>query len=94
MKFEWHSKKDQENRTLHGIGFDEAKRAFYDPGRIIFSDSKHTTVAEKRYFCIGKITEGICTVRFTVRGDKIRIFGAGLWRKGRKRYEEEENSIH
>jgi hypothetical protein len=28
-------------------------------------------------------------VRFTVRGDAIRIFGAGYWRKGKKIYEQE-----
>jgi hypothetical protein len=32
---------------------------------------------EKRYFCIGKAIEGILTVRFVYRGQKIRIFGAG-----------------
>ncbi len=35
----------------------------------------------------------IMTVRFTYRGRKIRIFGAAFWRKGKKRYEE-ENNIH
>ncbi|MDD5422490.1 MAG: BrnT family toxin, partial [Candidatus Omnitrophica bacterium] len=29
----------------------------------------------------------IVTVRFTRRGNKIRIIGAGYWRKGRKYYE-------
>ena len=93
MRFEWHPEKDIENRKQHGIGFEEAKAAFYDSERIIFLDVKHTTSAEKRYFCIGNVTRGICTVRFTVRGDTIRIFGAGLWRKGRKLYEK-ENSLH
>ena len=31
--------------------------------------------------------------RFTVRENSIRIFGAGFWRKGRKRYEEENNIL-
>jgi hypothetical protein len=28
------------------------------------------------------------TVRFTYRGDVIRLFGAGYWRKGRRIYEQ------
>ena len=45
---------------------------------------------EKRFYCIGRVGEGIMTVRFIYR-DKvaIRIYGAGYWRKGRKIYEEE-----
>ena len=31
---------------------------------------------------------GILTVRFTYRGETIRIIGAGYWRKGKKIYEE------
>ena len=49
---------------------------------------KKQNVSEKRYFCIGKTDEGILTVRFTMRGQNIRIFGAGYWRQGKKRYEE------
>jgi hypothetical protein len=30
------------------------------------------------------------TVRFTWRGDRIRIIGAGYWRKGRQAYEQAE----
>lgn len=33
------------------------------------------------------------TVRFTYRGMKFRIFGAGFWRKGKKIYEE-KNKIY
>ena len=37
---------------------------------------------------VKKTDEGILTVRFTMRGQNIRIFGAGYWRQGKKRYEE------
>ena len=37
------------------------------------------------------VDEGIVTVRFTVRNNKIRIIGAGYWRKGKKIYEKENN---
>jgi hypothetical protein len=44
---------------------------------------------EERFFCIGKIENAIVTVRFTHRTNKIRIFGAGYWRKGKEIYETE-----
>ena len=34
----------------------------------------------------GKVDDGILTVRFTYRGETIRIIGAGYWRKGRRIY--------
>ena len=39
----------------------------------------HSTESEKRYYCLGKVDEGILTMRFTYREDRIRIFGAGYW---------------
>ena len=51
------------------------------------------SIGEKRYFCFGKVGEGIATVRFTHRNGMIRIFGAGYWRAGRKIYEK-QNKIH
>jgi len=46
---------------------------------------------EDRFFCIGKCEGSIMTVRFTMRDKRIRIFGAGFWRKGRAMYEEKNN---
>ena len=42
---------------------------------------------EKRYYCFGRVSSGILTVRFTYRASNIRIIGAGYWRKGKKIYE-------
>ena len=42
---------------------------------------------EARFYCFGKVGDGIMTVRFTYRNDVIRIIGAGYWRKGKKIYE-------
>ena len=52
-------------------------------------DLGHSTGSEERYYCFGKIGEGIMTVRFTYRYGVIRIFGAGYWRRGKKIYERE-----
>ena len=87
MTFEQDKNKNSENVAKHKVSFEKAQDAFFDVNRIILEDVKHS-VSEKRYFCIGKTDEGILTVRFTMRGQKIRIFGAGYWRQGKKRYEE------
>lgn len=90
--FEWDEAKNLENQNKHGISFEFAQFAFADTNRIILEDLAHSET-EKRYYCIGKIEDGIVTVRFTYREHIIRIIGAGYWRKGKKIYEE-ENKIH
>ena len=90
--FDWDPKKDELNQNKHKISFFEAQFAFADPMRIILEDMEHSK-EEKRYYCIGKIENGIVTVRFTYRANIIRIIGAGYWRKGRSYYEE-KNKLH
>ena len=84
--FEWDEEKDIYNQKVHGISFDQAKTAFDDPYTVIVRDKKHSLV-EDRFYCVGRVMGGILMVRFTVRGSKVRIFGAGYWRQGRKIYE-------
>lgn len=84
--FEWDDAKDRANRAKHGVSFELAQWAFFDPRRVIAEDLDHSS-AEPRYFCFGKVGEGIMTVRFTWRGGRIRIIGAGYWRKGKAIYE-------
>lgn len=69
-----------------------AQFAFTDPNRVIAQDLNHSD-EENRYFCFGKVEDGILTVRFTYRSKRIRIFGAGYWRRGKKIYEQ-ENNLH
>ena len=67
-----------------------AEKAFDDPDRIIFIDINHSSKKELRFFCLGLDNGLVCTVRFILRDNKIRIFGADFWRKGRKQYEKEK----
>ena len=90
--FEWDDAKDRENFAKHGVSFDTAQRAFLDPCRVVAEDVAHSR-SEGRFYCIGRVGEGIVTVRFTWRRDVIRIFGAGHWRKGKRLYET-QNQIH
>ena len=85
--FEWNGIKNKENQDKHGVSFELAQYAFSDPFRVIAEDMDHSQ-EEMRYYCFGKINEEVMTVRFTYRDKKIRIFGAGYWRKGRSIYEE------
>ena len=88
--FVWDPAKEAVNLAKHGIDFEAAKQAFDDPQRQIFFDSRHSQT-EQRSFCFGKVAGKILTVRFTSRGNEIRIIGAGYWRKGEKIYEKENS---
>ena len=90
--FEWDDVKNEQNKDKHGVSFLDAQYAFADPHRVIIEDLGHSA-NEDRFFCFGKIKDGIMTVRFTERQGRIRIIGAGYWRKGRKIYDQ-ENQIH
>ena len=84
--FVWNVEKEKVNIAKHGIDFSAASRAFLDPRRKIFVNAKHSGT-EERFYCIGNVDGRVLTVRFVYRGKKIRIFGAGYWRGGKKYYE-------
>lgn len=88
--FIWDEAKDAENIKKHGIDFATASNAFFDESRKFYKDLKHSG-QEERLFCIGKVGNKLLTVRFTYRGHKIRIIGAGFWRKGRRYYDEKKS---
>lgn len=89
--FEWDDGKDKENQHKHGVPFSDAQHVFLDSKRVIAQDLSHSKT-EARFYCFGKVGDGIMTVRFTYRNDVIRIIGAGYWRKGKKIYE--KHQIH
>ena len=86
--FEWSLFKDQENREKHDVSFEDARYAFFDPDLVVLRDDSHSH-SEHRYYCLGldKAKTGVLTVRFTYRKGKIRIFGAGYWRRGKRIYD-------
>jgi len=84
--FIWDSRKELLNIYKHRVSFTVATEAFNDPNRKICADSKHSA-GEERFFCVGQVEDRVLTVRFAYRGDKIRIIGAGYWRKGVRLYE-------
>lgn len=86
IAFDWDPQKEKTNYEKHGILFSQAIEAFADPHRLVECDERHSKT-EERYYCYGKVGDRIMTVRFTPRGDSIRIFGAAYWREGKKKYD-------
>ncbi len=86
FSFTWDPEKEQINLDKHGVDFRRAEKAFADRNRKIYMDSAHSK-REDRYFCLGLVDGEVLTVRFAYRDRKIRIIGAGYWRKGKKFYE-------
>ena len=92
MEFEWDEAKALENLARHRVSFDLAKLAFDDPQLVLAEDAGHSDV-ESRYFAFGNVAGGVLTVRFTIRGQRLRIIDAGYWRKGKAFYEQ-ANRVH
>ena len=89
--FEWDESKNDKNKTKHRVSFEVAQEVFYDRSRVVVADPLHSK-SEVRLYCYGKVDGDVLTVRFTIRGDIIRIIGAGYWRHGRKVYNEKNKS--
>ena len=92
LRFEWDEVKNAGNIAKHHVSFLEAQFAFADLHRVIARDVHHSKI-EDRFYCFGKVNGGVLTVRFTLRGEVVRIIGAGYWRKGKLVYEK-ENHLH
>jgi uncharacterized protein len=90
--FEWDEAKNRLNQEKHGVAFELAQFAFFDERRVIAEDLGHSD-KEQRYYCFGWVDDGVMTVRFTWREERIRIFGAGYWRKGKTIYERENKKV-
>jgi uncharacterized DUF497 family protein len=79
--FEWDDAKDSANQAKHGVSFAQAQEAFFDTRRVIAEDLEHSE-AEQRYFCFGRVGEGVMTVRFTWRAGAHSHFRRRLLAQG------------
>ena len=89
-RFEWDEKKAESNFRKHGITFEKATEAFYDPLSKRVKDS--TTDNEERWILIGMTRDNclLMVVVHTIRGkdEIIRIISARqAERKERRKYE-------
>lgn len=73
--FEWDDEKDASNREKHGISFNEATEAFFDPFNITIADPDHST-EEERFLLLGFAKGKVLVVSFTERGDAIRVISS------------------
>ena len=78
MQFEWDPGKARQNLRKHGVSFDEAVTAFYDPLSATFDDPDHS-IGEQRYITVGFSSQNrLLIVGHTERGETVRIISARL----------------
>ena len=77
VRFIWDEKKNQLNLKKHGVDFNDAVRAWYDPDRLDFFDEKHSTQKEIRWIFLGAVTGIVLYVVETEPGEEtVRIISA------------------
>ena len=74
MEFEWDLQKEQDNFKAHGVHFETATQAFYDPFRMERQD-EDSSEHEDRWQTMGFFNDVLFVV-YTERGDVIRIISA------------------
>jgi uncharacterized DUF497 family protein len=89
MQLEFDPAKEAANLAKHGVDFSTVLRVLEDPNRLIIPNQNHS-LDEPRFYAIGHDGRGILTVRFTIRGDALRVIGAGYWRKQKSAYENQK----
>jgi hypothetical protein len=77
MRFEWDRLKDEENRTKHGVSFEEASSVFADPLAATIPDPDHSQT-EMRFLTMGLSSTGrLVVVSHTEEEDDLfRIISA------------------
>jgi len=77
-RFEWDFEKAKLNVVKHGISFENASLAFYDPMALRLPDVRHSTQDEEREILIGQVAVGVLVIVYTVRqpDDGVRIISA------------------
>ena len=74
--FEWDHAKAAVNEPIHGVRFDDATSAFYDPFVLTVGDDLHSEHEERRIL-IGMTDDlRLVTVVYTMRGEVTRIISA------------------
>ena len=90
MNYEWDPDKDAANRQQHGLSFDEASTAFFDPLSSTIGDPRHSD-DEFRFVLIGlTFAGGLVVVSHVDRGDSVRLISARLAKRRERRTFEQE----
>ncbi|MBA3494480.1 MAG: BrnT family toxin [Gammaproteobacteria bacterium] len=91
MRFEWDRKKAERNVRKHGVSFEEAITAFYDPLAVTLEDPDHS-IEELRFITFGySAHDHLLVIAHTDRADGIRIISARTATpRERRKYETQE----
>jgi uncharacterized DUF497 family protein len=77
VRFIWDKNKNIDNLKKHGVDFNDAVRAYYDPDRIDFFDEEHSTPAETRWIFFGAVAGAVLFVVETEPDEEtVRIISA------------------
>jgi len=76
LKFIWDENKNYTNLKKHGVDFNDAVRAWYDPDRLDFFDARHS-IDETRWIFLGAVG-GVVLFVVETEPDKetVRIISA------------------
>ena len=75
IEFEWDQDKADANLAHHGVCFDDAVKAFYDPLAVERFDTRED-YGEDRINVIAMCDGDLLHVTYVERGDRIRIISA------------------
>jgi uncharacterized DUF497 family protein len=74
IEFEWDTDKANSNIDKHGVTFEEAAEAFFDP---FYQSGDASTDDEQRDFILGySLSQRLLLVVYTERGERMRIISA------------------
>ncbi len=90
MEFDWDPPKARRNFEKHGVSFEEAELAFFDPNAVEFFDDLHSA-DEVRFQLVGISSVRLLFVGFTVRDDCIWIITARKANARQVKYYNEHN---
>jgi len=91
VRFVWDEKKNLANLKKHGVDFNDAVRAWYDPDRLDFFDEEHSTDKEVRWIFLGAVAGVVLYVVETEPDeDTVRIISA----RRASKYEQEKYYVN
>jgi uncharacterized DUF497 family protein len=88
LSFEWDERKSRQNRTKHGVSFEEARTVFFDENAVEFYDDEHSEW-EDRFLMLGVGAKlRILLVCYCLRasGSVIRIISARKATKNERQF--------
>jgi len=91
--FQWDKGNILKNMEKHRVSNSECEEIFFNHPLIVADDEQHSGI-EKRYFALGKTTDGRrLFVVFTIRQETIRVISArDMSKKERNIYEKQEDA--